>query len=114
MDWLAWILIVTVAIAYIVGQRLVRAWAARRWAEERLSNFMAVLLIVLTSGIGLGVLIFVGLLIVRPSQDSLVALIPLLFVGLVVFGLGMTAINYASTHGVREHIRRQRERDERE
>jgi hypothetical protein len=102
-----------IAIAYIVGQRLIRTWVAQRWLDDQISNVGVVLIILATSGFGLSLLFITGMLIFKPSGGSLGGLMLMLFVAVVVFGFLMTAINYASTHGVREHLRQMREQQER-
>ncbi len=102
-----------VFIMFAVGQPLTRRWVARRWADGRLGNLSAVLILLGTSGVGLGLLLLVGMVILHPSPDAIPAVGAMLFFTSVVFGFAMTAATYASSHGVREHLRAQRAKQDR-
>lgn len=103
-------LVLAIAIVSFVVQRTVRNWVGRQWAEQRIGNLSAVLLLLLTSGIGFGAVALVVIFILNPAgSGALGVLAPLLFM-LAVFWLGMAAMNYAAAHGVREIIRIQRKR----
>jgi hypothetical protein len=80
--------------------------------EERMGNLAAVALLLLTSGFGAGLLAVVAVTVMHPSFETVLGLLPFIFFLLVVFGFAMTAINYAAMHGVREHARAQRERQQ--
>ena len=112
MAWLGGVLFVAFGIGYMVIQRVVRRWVARQWIDERISNLKAVVFLLLTSGFGLGMFFVIGAVLLNPSADVLLGLLPLLIIGMVMFGFGMTAINYAAMHGVREHWRAQRDRQQ--
>jgi hypothetical protein len=107
------LLVLAISIAYLLGQHLVRRWVAQRWVEDRISNVGAVLTLLATPGVGLGLLIMAGMLIMKPSGGALGGLLMMLFLAMVGFGFLMTVIDYAATHGVREHLRRMREQQER-
>jgi hypothetical protein len=104
-----WLVVLSLGIGYVVIQRAVRAWVGREWVAERISNLTAVVLLLLSSSVGLGLVIVIGATILNPSVEFLLGLLPFLFFVVVVFGISMTAINYAALHGVREHLRAQRE-----
>lgn len=112
MNWPGAAVFVALAIGYVVLQRAVRRWVAREWVAERISNLTAVVLLLLSSTVGIGAVILIGATVLNPSLESLLGLLPFLFVVLVVFGFAMTAINYAALHGVREHHRAQRDRQD--
>lgn len=103
-----------IAVAYLIGQRIVRTRVARRWMEGRISNAGCVLILVLSSGTGLGLILVAGTLLLHPSTGGLIGLVVMAFTLAVVFGFGMTAITYASSHGVREHWRQQIDRPKRD
>ena len=106
------LLLVALLIAWVIGQRVTLRWVARRWADERLGNLAATLMVLGSSSVGLGVLFAVAVAILHPSSSTVGMLLTFGFIALVIFGFGMTAATYASTHGVREHLRAERAKQE--
>lgn len=98
-----------IALAYIIAQRMIRTWVIKRWMDGRISNAGCVSIFVLASGTGLGLFVIVASVLMHPSGDGWLALVIAAFFVTVVMGFGMTAMTYASTHGVREHWQSQRE-----
>ena len=99
-------------IVWVIGQRVALRWVARRWADERLGNLPATLIVLGSSSIGLGVIVAVAVAILNPSSGTVSILLIFGFLALVIFGFGMTAATYASAHGVREHLQAQRAKQE--
>jgi hypothetical protein len=103
-----------VAVAYIIGHRLLRKWILNRWIEGRLSNLGCVSILLVTSATGIATIFIVGKVLLHPSAEGLVVLLVMALAITVILGFGMTIAAYASSHGVREHLRAQRENAERE
>lgn len=104
-------LLVGLLVWVLVVQRILRTWVARRWLDDRIGNVTAVLILLGSSSFGVAIVVMLALAILQPSVGTLVSMLPIVFLAVVVFGFAMTAINYASAHGVREHMRAQRDRE---
>ena len=106
MNWPLLLLAVLALVAFVVARRKAREWIVNRWLEDRITNHQAAALFVLVLMAPL-VLITAWVLITNISS-SLVLLIPMLILVWVAVAAG-GLLDYASQHGVKERIRRDRE-----
>jgi hypothetical protein len=100
--------LVALALSAFVAARIwLRRWVAARWLEDRLSNHQAGLLFAMIS---LAPLIAVGAVVALLSNTASMLLLAVALSGAVVIGFWLTVIDYMAGHGVKDAIRRSRNR----
>jgi hypothetical protein len=100
--------LVAVALSAFVAARVwLRRWVAARWLDDRISNHQAGLLFAMIS---LAPLIAVGAVLVLLSNAASMLLLAVALSGAVVIGFWLTVIDYMAGHGVKDAIRRSRNR----